>query len=181
MPHSMFKAAAVWWRAVLIVLVVTATLLIAEQVHGSPVAIETAVFESVSAFGTVGLSIGITRRSRSSQTLALISAMFMGRVGLFAMAIPHSRLSTSVIQWPQKLIFYCSGAVKKGWCGMRHVCICWACVHLRCPCWKRIAEVTDQILAVDDDPTRIEHVKEMVSTAFTMDLLDEDAFGACIP
>ncbi len=41
---------------------------------------------------------------------------------------------------------------------------------------ERIAEITDQIIAVDDDPTRIEHVKEMVSTAFTMDLLDESAF-----
>jgi len=41
---------------------------------------------------------------------------------------------------------------------------------------ERIAEITDQILAVDDDPTRIEHVKEMVAAAFTMDLLDEEAF-----
>ncbi len=41
---------------------------------------------------------------------------------------------------------------------------------------ERISEVTDQIIAVDDDPTKIEHVKEMVSTAFAMDLLDEDAF-----
>ncbi len=41
---------------------------------------------------------------------------------------------------------------------------------------ERIAEVTDQIIAVDDDPTRIEHIKEMVSTAFTVDLLDEEAF-----
>ncbi len=41
---------------------------------------------------------------------------------------------------------------------------------------ERIAEVTDQIIAVDDDPTKIEHVKEMVSTAFAMDVLDEDAF-----
>lgn len=41
---------------------------------------------------------------------------------------------------------------------------------------ERIAEVTDQIIAVDDDPARIEHIKEMVSTAFTIDLLDEEAF-----
>ncbi len=41
---------------------------------------------------------------------------------------------------------------------------------------ERMAEITDQIIAVDDDPNRIEHVKEMVSTAFTMDLLDEEAF-----
>jgi len=41
---------------------------------------------------------------------------------------------------------------------------------------ERISEITDQIIAVDSDPTKIEHIKEMVSTAFTMDLLDEEAF-----
>jgi trk system potassium uptake protein TrkA len=41
---------------------------------------------------------------------------------------------------------------------------------------ERISEVTDQIIAVDGDPTKIEHVKEMVSTAFSVDLLDEEAF-----
>ncbi len=93
MPHSIFKAAAVVVRALLIVLVVAAILLIAEQAQGRPLGIETAVFESVSAFGTVGLSIGITPSLSVISKLALIGAMFMGRVGLFAMAIPHSRLS----------------------------------------------------------------------------------------
>lgn len=93
MPSSIFKAAAIVVRAVLIVLVVTAVLLIAEQAHGRPVGIEAAVFESVSAFGTVGLSIGITPTLSDISKFALISAMFMGRVGLFAMAIPPSRLS----------------------------------------------------------------------------------------
>ena len=41
---------------------------------------------------------------------------------------------------------------------------------------ERIAEITDQIIAVDDDQSRIEHIKEMVSTAYTMNLLDEEAF-----
>ncbi|SLM14063.1 putative TrkA N-terminal domain protein [uncultured spirochete] len=41
---------------------------------------------------------------------------------------------------------------------------------------ERIAEITDQIIAVDDDQARIEHVKEMVSTAYTMNLLDGEAF-----
>jgi trk system potassium uptake protein TrkH len=94
LPSSIFKAAAAVVRAVLIVLVVTATLLIAERANGRPLGLETAVFESVSAFGTVGLSIGITPTLSVASKLALISAMFMGRVGLFAMAIPHSRLST---------------------------------------------------------------------------------------
>jgi trk system potassium uptake protein TrkH len=93
MPSSIFKAAAVVVRAVLTVLVVTAVLLIAEQAHGRPVGIEAAVFESVSAFGTVGLSVGITPTLSDISKIALIGAMFMGRVGLFAMAIPHSRLS----------------------------------------------------------------------------------------
>ncbi len=92
-PSSVFKAAAVMVRGALIVLVVTVTLLIAERAQGRQVGIETAVFESVSAFGTVGLSIGITPTLSVISKLALIGAMFMGRVGLFAMAIPHSRLS----------------------------------------------------------------------------------------
>lgn len=41
---------------------------------------------------------------------------------------------------------------------------------------ERIAEITDQIIAVDDNQSRIEHIKEMVSTAYTMNLLDEEAF-----
>ena len=94
MPYSIFKAAAVVVRAVIIVLAVTVVLLIAEQVHGNPLGIETAIFESVSAFGTVGLSIGITPHLSAVSKLALVSAMFMGRVGLFAMAIPSSKYST---------------------------------------------------------------------------------------
>ncbi|MDQ7797303.1 MAG: potassium transporter TrkG, partial [Spirochaetia bacterium] len=94
MPYSIFKAAAVVVRAVIIVLAVTVVLLIAEQVRGNPLGIETAIFESVSAFGTVGLSIGITPHLSAVSKLALVSAMFMGRVGLFAMAIPSSKYST---------------------------------------------------------------------------------------
>lgn len=93
LPASLIKASAVIVRAFAIVLVATSIVLIAEQAHGNPVNIETAVFESVSAFATVGLSIGITPHLSVISKLALISAMFMGRVGLFAMAIPHSRRS----------------------------------------------------------------------------------------
>jgi trk system potassium uptake protein TrkA len=41
---------------------------------------------------------------------------------------------------------------------------------------EHISEITDQIIVVDDDEQRIEHVKELVSTAYTVDLLDEEAF-----
>ena len=92
-PNSIIKAAAVIVRAAIIVLVATAILLIAENIHNHPVTIETAMFETVSAFGTVGLSIGITPYLTDISKIVLICTMFMGRVGLFSMAIPHSRLS----------------------------------------------------------------------------------------
>lgn len=41
---------------------------------------------------------------------------------------------------------------------------------------ERIAEISDQIIAVDENEDRIEHVKELVSAAYTMNLLDEEAF-----
>ncbi len=92
-PNSIIKATAVVVRAAVIVLAATAVLLIAENTHYHPVSIETAMFETVSAFGTVGLSIGITPYLTDISKIVLICTMFMGRVGLFAMAIPHSRLS----------------------------------------------------------------------------------------
>ncbi|MGB9686816.1 MAG: TrkH family potassium uptake protein [Rectinema subterraneum] len=93
MPHSIVKATAILVRAALIVLVTTTVILIAESARGNILRIETVVFESVSAFGTVGLSIGITPHLSTISKLALIAAMFMGRVGLFAMALPVSALS----------------------------------------------------------------------------------------
>ena len=94
MPHSIVKATAILVRAALIVLITTSIILIAESARGNMLGIETVVFESVSAFGTVGLSIGITPHLSAISKLALIAAMFMGRVGLFAMALPVSGLST---------------------------------------------------------------------------------------
>jgi len=93
MPHSIVKATAILVRAALIVLITTSIILIAESARGNMLGIETVVFESVSAFGTVGLSIGITPHLSAISKLALITAMFMGRVGLFAMALPVSGLS----------------------------------------------------------------------------------------
>ena len=45
------------------------------------------LFESTSAFGTVGLSMGITPTLSSAGKLALIITMFMGRVGVLTMVM----------------------------------------------------------------------------------------------
>jgi trk system potassium uptake protein TrkH len=49
------------------------------------------LFEAVSAFGTVGLSLGATARLSVLGKLVVIGTMFMGRVGLLALAIPPSK------------------------------------------------------------------------------------------
>jgi trk system potassium uptake protein TrkH len=49
------------------------------------------VFETFSAFGTVGLSLGITPFLSVPGKLIIIATMFMGRVGLLALAIPAAR------------------------------------------------------------------------------------------
>lgn len=46
-----------------------------------------ALFEAVSAFGTVGLSLGVTGGLGAASKATLIATMFAGRVGLFAMAV----------------------------------------------------------------------------------------------
>jgi trk system potassium uptake protein TrkH len=48
-------------------------------------------FESVSAFGTVGLSTGLTSSLSFSGKCIVIATMFAGRVGLISMTIPLLR------------------------------------------------------------------------------------------
>jgi trk system potassium uptake protein TrkH len=61
------------------------------------------VFEAFSAFGTVGLSLGITPELSLPGKLIIIATMFMGRVGLLALAIPGRRqLPVHVLDYPQE-------------------------------------------------------------------------------
>lgn len=48
------------------------------------------LFETVSAFGTVGLSRGVTAGLGPASKVLIIAMMFIGRVGLFAMAISRN-------------------------------------------------------------------------------------------
>ena len=59
-------------------------------------------FETVSAFGTVGLSLGATPNLTGVGKLVLVVTMFMGRIGLLALAIPRSRpYPVHVLDYPQ--------------------------------------------------------------------------------
>jgi trk system potassium uptake protein TrkH len=61
------------------------------------------VFETFSAFGTVGLSLGITPHLSVPGKLLIIATMFMGRVGLLALAIPSGRrLPVHMLDYPEE-------------------------------------------------------------------------------
>ncbi len=81
---SAFSVAIIW-----------AVLLIAGEWHLPP--LETRghfveyLFDTVSAFGTVGLSMGVTPKLNDLQKLALVLMMFVGRVGPLTLAFSLSR------------------------------------------------------------------------------------------
>jgi trk system potassium uptake protein TrkH len=61
------------------------------------------VFETFSAFGTVGLSLGLTPFLSIPGKLLIIATMFMGRVGLLALAIPSGRrLPVHMLDYPEE-------------------------------------------------------------------------------
>jgi trk system potassium uptake protein TrkH len=69
---------------------------------GHSIDVYSLVFETFSAFGTVGLSLGATSTLTTAGKLILIVTMFMGRIGLLALAIPRSRpYPVHVLDYPQ--------------------------------------------------------------------------------
>ncbi|MFW6312381.1 MAG: potassium transporter TrkG [Spirochaetota bacterium] len=59
-------------------------------------------FETFSAFGTVGLSMGITGDLSAAGKLVIIVTMFVGRVGLISLAVPSkARHWRRLIDYPQ--------------------------------------------------------------------------------
>ncbi|MDR1956620.1 MAG: hypothetical protein LBQ30_07190 [Treponema sp.] len=59
------------------------------------------VFEVVSAFGTVGLTLSLTPSLSTAGKLIIIAAMFAGRVGLVALAFPVIGRNNYAITYPE--------------------------------------------------------------------------------
>ncbi len=68
-------------------LIIGACLFLLLAFEGSRFAFVDLLFEIVSAFGTVGLSRGVTPGLGAWGKLVIIAAMFIGRIGVFAMAV----------------------------------------------------------------------------------------------
>jgi Trk-type K+ transport system membrane component len=63
------------------------------------------LFECVSAFGTVGLSMGITPLLTDSSKILLVLLMFMGRMGILTLLFAlFRRTATSVYRYPKENI-----------------------------------------------------------------------------
>jgi trk system potassium uptake protein TrkH len=76
-------------RAALIVVGSFLALTISENlIAASGFSFQALLFETVSAFGTVGLSVGITPELSSIGKIIIMVTMFAGRVGLISLAIP---------------------------------------------------------------------------------------------
>jgi trk system potassium uptake protein TrkH len=92
-PQSIVKAFGILVKAMAIVLV-SFTGLLAFEGAPSQNSFSDLLFEAFSAFGTVGLSRGITADLSALSKSTLILTMFAGRVGLFAMALmpPSDRI-----------------------------------------------------------------------------------------
>ncbi len=88
-------------KAILLICISIFCLSIAESAAAEPKSFLEIVFECFSAFGTVGLSLGITAKLTAMGKLIIILTMFAGRVGLIAMAIPFVRRDPGNIDYPK--------------------------------------------------------------------------------
>lgn len=92
--NSLNKAHVLVIFALLFVIIITFLVALCESICGSDMTIEQIAFESVSAFGTVGLSMGITSKLSSVSKIILCIAMFFGRLGPITMMSALHNIST---------------------------------------------------------------------------------------
>ena len=82
------KCAALIVLALTMTMVTAGVLALTERGPGTENAsLDALLFEAVSAFSTCGLSMGITPELTTPGRIAIIIAMFVGRVGIFAVLV----------------------------------------------------------------------------------------------
>jgi len=100
-PHSIvFRALTLTLTALLLIIIATIAIMLIEGEHFIKV-----LFEVTSAFGTVGLSTGITPELSVASKYILIAVMFIGRVGISSLSlIIASRIRPEKIERPEESI-----------------------------------------------------------------------------
>lgn len=104
--EAVYKAFAVVAVGMVIVFLTTIILSITESGSGAP--FEYYLFEATSAFGTVGLSLGLTQKLTMIGKIVLALTMYAGRVGpltiIIALAVRKKKVINSV-KYPEDKIF----------------------------------------------------------------------------
>lgn len=102
-PNIVAKAAVIIGLGVL--WINTGTMLLTYFEQGKPeMSVESLFFEQISAFGTVGLSFGITANLTVASKLWIILSMFVGRVGPLTFAVVISESDTVAVRYPEEAI-----------------------------------------------------------------------------
>ncbi len=85
---DIIKSVAVFTLAILVVTAVSGCIIVFQSTvpQTDPQIFRDAIFETISAFGTVGLSLGLTPLLTDASKLAIIITMLIGKVGLLTMA-----------------------------------------------------------------------------------------------
>ncbi len=108
-PKVTIRATSLVVKAMMILGIAIGLLTVTETlVGGRDITFIEIVFESVSAFGTVGLSLGLTPTLTLLGKVVIILTMFAGRVGLVSLAMPSPDL------YKERFISYPEGEVLIG-------------------------------------------------------------------
>jgi trk system potassium uptake protein TrkH len=94
------QAVVYFLKATALLLVSVAALFLTEG-RSSAVNMDTIIFESISAFSTVGLTLGLTPNLSMGGRVVIIAVMFAGRVGLIALAFPSVGHRNYDITYPE--------------------------------------------------------------------------------
>lgn len=99
------RAVTIMLMALLVVVAASLALMGIEGQRGDLFTPENLVFEVVSAFGTVGLTAGVTPLLSAASRLILIFVMYVGRVGLLTLVVAlamRSRKEDANIRYPEE-------------------------------------------------------------------------------
>ena len=108
-PKVTIRATSLVVKAMMILGIAVGLLTITETlIAGHNISFMEIVFETFSAFGTVGLSLGLTPTLTTLGKLVIILTMFAGRVGLVSLAIPSADI------YRERFIAYPEGEVLIG-------------------------------------------------------------------
>jgi trk system potassium uptake protein TrkH len=98
--ETVFRALTLTLTAILLVLAASITIMLIEKETFIKV-----IFEVTSAFGTVGLSTGITPTLEDASKIILVLIMLIGRIGISVLSLAiSSRISPEKIERPEEPI-----------------------------------------------------------------------------